>query len=138
MVGTYSTSNDSVFHHRYENGGVYNICLYVSTLNGCIDTACRAISVEYAETIYVPNAITLNGDGKNEIFKVYSTGILEIQVEIFNRWGEQIYEYNTVEGGWNGKYNDHFVQEDVYVYRIHARGVVHPDIYKIGTVTVAK
>jgi gliding motility-associated-like protein len=136
--GTVLTANDSVFHHRYEKGGDYNICLYVSTINGCIDTACRTISVEYAETIYVPNAITLNGDGKNDIFQVYCTGILEIQVDIFNRWGEQIYEYTTVEGGWNGKYNDHFVQEDVYVYRIHAKGVVHPNIYKIGTVTVAK
>ena len=136
--GTYSNSNDSVFHHRYENGGNYNICLYVSTMNGCIDTTCKMISVEYAETIYVPNAITLNNDGKNEIFKVYCTGILEIQVEIFNRWGEQIYEYNTVEGGWNGKYKGDYVQQDVYVWRIHAKGVVHPNIYRIGTVTVAK
>jgi gliding motility-associated-like protein len=122
--------------HRYNEGGVYNVCLYVMTVHGCVDTTCENIIVEDAETIYVPNAFSPNADGINDFFKVYSTGITEMDVIIYNRWGEKIYEYFTPEGRWDGRCNGKPSPEDVYVYKVLAKGLVHDNIEKTGKVSL--
>ncbi len=69
---------------------------------------------------YLPNAFTPNGDNKNEIFNANAYNILSFQMDIFDRWGENIYSTNDLESGWNGKSrwgND--AQIDVYVYKIN-------------------
>ena len=55
-------------------------------VDGCVDSTCDEIVVDYAESIYAPNAFSPNADGINDFFKVYSTGILEMDVSIYNRW----------------------------------------------------
>jgi gliding motility-associated-like protein len=121
---------------RFNSGGVYNVCLYVMTAHGCVDTTCQDIILEDAESLYVPTAFSPNADGRNDFFKVYSTGILEMDVIIYNRWGEKIYEYFTVEGTWDGRHKGNMSPEDVYVYKIIAKGLVHDHIEKTGRVSL--
>ena len=123
-------------HHRFDKGGSYNVCLYATTAHGCIDSTCEDIDVEYAETMYVPSAFTPNGDGTNDFFKVYSTGIVKMDVIIYNRWGGKIYEYYTPDGSWDGKCNGMMSPEDVYEYKIIAVGLVHSNIERVGRVSL--
>ena len=51
---------------------------------------------------FIPNVFTPNGDGQNDTFQVEGLAIDEFRMEIFNRWGQKIYETNAVEKGWNG------------------------------------
>ena len=99
------------------NTGVYEICLDVSTINGCIDQICKIVNVTGESNIYVPNAFTPNGDGINDIFKPEMYGISNDGYEflIFNRWGELIFNTEMKELGWDGRVNGSIVKSDVYV-----------------------
>jgi gliding motility-associated-like protein len=46
-------------------------------------------------------------DGKNDTWKVDFEGYSNVQVDIYNRWGELVYEYNLPnDDDWNGKVNN--------------------------------
>jgi gliding motility-associated-like protein len=71
----------------------------------------------------VPNAFTPNGDGINDVFRVEGEGITELQLSIFNRWGELIFDGEELERGWDGDYHEIHVQDGVYVWKVHYRTI---------------
>lgn len=98
--------------------GVYEI----TASNECEETT---ISVDVTECIrcefYVPNAISPNGDGENDIFMPYTSSqcpITEYQLQIFDRWGTIIHQTNSLDEGWSGISSGEPVPEGVYVYVI--------------------
>ena len=73
-------------------------------------------------TLYVPNAFTPNDDGHNDDFFGigYTDNIVEYSMEIWNRWGEQIFVTNDINEPWNGRYHNtgNLVKDGTYVYII--------------------
>ena len=70
-------------------------------------------------TVFFPNAITLNFDSRNEIFKKYGTcDFKKYSLKIFNRWGELLFETSNPDEGWNGKFNGKDVQQGVYLFQV--------------------
>ncbi|UPK72152.1 gliding motility-associated C-terminal domain-containing protein [Chitinophaga filiformis] len=67
--------------------------------------------------IFIPNAFTPNGDGKNDYFKPEGTTISAIDMKVFNQWGELIYRTNQLTG-WNGTYNGKLQPTGVYTYTV--------------------
>lgn len=67
--------------------------------------------------VFIPNAFTPNGDGKNDIFKPEGN-IREINMKIFNQWGELLSEITTVGNGWNGMSKGKVQPMGVYTYAI--------------------
>lgn len=78
--------------------------------------------------IFVPNAFSPNSDGKNEvfipkailIFNQTGNPILDYRLEIYNRWGEQVFVSDDVNVGWDGTFNGQPCQEGHYVYKVRA------------------
>jgi gliding motility-associated-like protein len=68
--------------------------------------------------IYMPNAFTPNGDGLNDVFKIYGKNIAINRFEIFNRQGEMVFETNDVNTGWDGSYKG-ATTTGTYVYLIY-------------------
>jgi gliding motility-associated-like protein len=67
--------------------------------------------------VYYPNAISVNDDLLNETFKpVYDCIWQEYNLQIFNRWGELLFETNDPKKSWNGKYKNTRVAKDYYVW----------------------
>lgn len=90
----------------------------VTASNGkhCISTDSVHIKNYCPPTYFnLPNAFTPNGDGLNEIFIPVGESIYEFQMLIFNRWGELIFESKDASKGWDGKYKNEIVENDVYV-----------------------
>jgi gliding motility-associated-like protein len=54
-------------------------------------------------TILIPNVLTPNGDGQNDIFVTDGNGISSLHTQIYNRWGMLLYESNLVREGWDGR-----------------------------------
>jgi len=75
-----------------------------------------------AAAIYIPNAFTPNGDGLNDTFGAIGEGITEYNIQIFNRWGELIFESNDMKTQWDGNYQNELAPTGVYVYKINAKG----------------
>jgi gliding motility-associated-like protein len=75
------------------------------------------------ETIFIANAFTPNGDGKNDEFKVYGYTIKTMKFLVFNQWGQKIAEtINPVmdaNGGhnvWDGRHKGAYQPSGVYMY----------------------
>jgi gliding motility-associated-like protein len=66
----------------------------------------------------IPNAFTPNNDGVNDYFNVHGQNIKTINGKIFNRWGEELFDWNDLNSGWNGKYKGTDVSDGVYFYII--------------------
>ncbi len=91
-------------------------CVTVSD-NGCSDSACVTISIQ-CESFFIPNAFSPNNNGLNEVFKPEVIGVHDYKFLIFDRWGEQLFETNDTQHGWNGYYKGQVCLQDVYVYKI--------------------
>ena len=71
--------------------------------------------------IFIPNAFTPNGDGENDYFKVRSEIIIDLNMKIYNRWGELVFESNDINLGWDGRFRGVLQEQEVYVYVVEAR-----------------
>ena len=72
----------------------------------------RTISSE----VFIPNTFTPNGDGRNDVLLVYGYGVREMQMMIFNQWGEKIFETRSQTIGWDGTYKGKAQPSGVYMY----------------------
>jgi gliding motility-associated-like protein len=108
--------------------------------NGCPMSSFVTVNVseECDPTFYIPNSFTPNADGRNDVFEVYGNLITNFQIKIFNRWGELFFESDDINRGWDGKYQNEDVQEDVYVYLITYAGTSSNNISLRGKVSVIR
>ena len=104
--------------HTYSDTGSYNVQLVVSTQFGCIDTATLSVYVSDIFSVYVPNAFTPNGDGKNDVFGPIIIGADYYEFWIFNRWGEEIFYSTTTGDFWDGTFKGSIVKQDVYIWKM--------------------
>lgn len=92
--------------------------------------------------VWVPSAFSPNGDGLNDIFKAYGNQLSEFRMVIYNRWGEQIFESNSVDKGWDGTFRNSKCDLDVYAWYIEFREDKGTNIGRrsilSGTVTLMK
>ncbi|MBI2280596.1 MAG: gliding motility-associated C-terminal domain-containing protein [Bacteroidetes bacterium] len=87
---------------------------------------------------YAPNSFTPNNDGINDIFYFYGEGIKEFEVQIFDRWGELLFESIDIDQGWNGIYKGKEVQMDVYVYKVKLKSFENEYFREIGSINVIR
>lgn len=94
--------------HIFRDTGLQRVELIVTHPNGCADTTSRIVDVVPKVTYYLPNAFSPNGDGINDTYKGkgYLVGLKDFNLEIWNRWGERIYQTNDPSEGWNGTKNN--------------------------------
>jgi gliding motility-associated-like protein len=90
------------------------------------------------DDLFVPNAFTPNGDGKNDILFVRGTSIRNIQFYVFNQWGERIFESNSLSNGWDGTYKGKKQPVGVYVYVLKAVNTEGIILERKGSVTLIR
>lgn len=91
---------------------------FLTTTNS---TGCVGIDSVYVRPyfpIYVPNAVTPNGDGLNDVFLVVGENLTGFHLQIFDRWGLLIFESNNPNEPWLGGYKGYFVPNDVYTWKL--------------------
>lgn len=118
---------------------------FVHGINGALCSGYDTITIcvnEFNDSSYfaIPNAFTPNGDGLNDVFKVLVTSNLDLELmQIFNRWGELIFETNSMLKGWDGTFKERQQPIGSYVYYIQLRNTVNTRIEKYtGTVTLIR
>ncbi|RUT80039.1 PKD domain-containing protein [Ancylomarina longa] len=114
--------------------GVYK--LQFTDLNSCIGRDSIMVYVDRYR-IFVPNAFTPDGDGVNDTFAPVITGDLageDIEMYIYNRWGEMIYKFTDLGEGWNGTYKGKNANTGVYVWILLINGKARQD----GTVSLIR
>jgi len=69
---------------------------------GCSYSEVITVNVENPEVLYIPNAFTPNGDERNDEFRIYGKAINQVDLKIFDRWGEKMFETKDPDQGWDG------------------------------------
>ena len=115
----------------------------VISYDGCKATdAVQVLWGENGEPFYMPNAFTPNGDGLNDTFRAVPKYdyISSYQLTIYNRWGQQIFECNDIDCGWDGNYNGKASPNGAYIYKIVYEEISQPGQSKTieGTVVLVR
>ncbi|MFT6246375.1 MAG: gliding motility-associated-like protein [Crocinitomicaceae bacterium] len=104
----------------------YIVTLYAYSPIGCIDSTTSIIQVNEEVIYYIPNTFTPDGDEFNQLFQpIFTAGYdpYDFNMQIFNRWGEVIYETNDDTVGWDGTYNGKTVQDGIYTWKIEFKTI---------------
>lgn len=119
---TTSTQINPSFSYPEFEVGSYPVVLYATSADGCVDSFMVTVIVNPDVIIYVPNTFTPNGDFNNELWSIYIEGIVpeSFVVEVYNRWGELIFESNDPFFTWDATYLDMPVPFGTYVWKIKA------------------
>jgi gliding motility-associated-like protein len=89
--------------------------------------------------IFIPNAITPNGDGLNDTFAPvagYFDRVDGYSLTIYDRWGALIYETDNYYRAWKAEDGNGNVQEGVYVYHVKFRTGDGQLFERYGDITV--
>jgi len=115
---------------------------YVVTvkIDGC--EASDTLSVSNSCYLDIPNVFTPNGDGLNDYFlprNLLAKGLATFKMDIYNRWGELIFETTNTDGrGWDGRFNNTPQPEGVFVYVIDATFIDGEKEHHTGNVTLLR
>lgn len=133
-------------HYQWENGtssanrlitseGVY----WVVASNPCVSVS-DTITIKFDNCepmLLIPNVFTPNGDGINDFFLAGAIqNISQLNILIFNRWGEKIFESNNPHFEWDGKYKNQNCPEAVYFWVVKYIDIYGNNHEAIGTVTL--
>ena len=107
---------------------------------------CKEVVVISKPTVdvYFPNVFSPNGDGTNDVYQVYFSGNYDIvlfRLEIYNRWGEKIFETNDSGFIWDGRFKNKNTMEGVYAYTCnfsYRNGVEEFVESRVGEITLVK
>ena len=135
----YTTLNPII---NFTKPGKHEICLMVTSFDGCKDTLRKTIEVKGAYNVWIPSSFTPNFDKINDVFipvfSPYGIDTKYYEFTIFNRWGALLFNTSNVNVGWDGTFKGEPVNEGVYVFTLKfkdADGVIYD---KIGHVTLLK
>jgi gliding motility-associated-like protein len=137
--------------HYYSYTGIFDVQLIANNEYNCPDTfkIVSAVNIIEGGRLQMPNAFTPNPNGpsggstdgvilSNDVFFPFFDEVEKFHMQIFNRWGELIFETNDIDIGWDGYFNGVICPQDVYVYKV---AVVYPggetDVL-VGDVTLLK
>jgi gliding motility-associated-like protein len=126
----------------YTANGNYTVTLNVTDQFGCSSTHTAVIRVSNVVSEIsqlIPNIISPNNDGKNDIWRLDFINVFfpSAEIEIYNRWGDQIYHSIGYSNAWDGSYKGAPLPVGAYFYIIKLNDPKDTNIYK-GTITLLK
>lgn len=98
--GNGNSSSDQNPTHIFNEDGTYTVMLIITTEEGCVDTAVQDITI--LDGINIPNVFSPDGDGINDLFEISGSNFETFHAEIYNRWGNLIFESDAPQISWNG------------------------------------
>lgn len=125
-----------------------------ATISG-VDKQFTSFTIDDSE-VRLYNAFSPNGDGINDVYKIYVRSIVNIKIAIFNRWGQTIKTMSgkideilpsdaepEADGGyrfeiWDGKFNGDIVNDGVYYINVQATGASGRTFEKKADINVLK
>ncbi len=124
--------------HLFIATGNYNVCLTAINAAGCSDDTCIQVSAIIKPLLDVPSAFTPGKFGINGIVSVKGFGIKQMHWNIYNRWGQKVFESTDPANGWNGYYKGKLQQMDVYTYTLDVIFSDGNKVKKTGDITLIR
>ncbi len=115
----------------YVGGSLQTSYLYIDDVS--------IASSDFYTSIVLPNIITPNGDGKNDLFiPLESKGITSMHTNIYNRWGSLVFESDKLSIEWDGTFKGNPIADGIYYWVIEYSDVNGSSNHKAGSVTLTR
>ena len=114
----------------------------MTDVNGCIDTDDAIVTIEIdCGELFIPTAFSPNGDAVNSSFriKIKPDCVKELNLKVFDRWGEVVFETTSPDGSWDGKFKGKELDSGVFVYVLEIMLDTDTELQKFkGNLTLIK
>jgi gliding motility-associated-like protein len=139
---------DSSFHYVWQDGstlpyfsvtqnGAYTVSISDSCGTAQAQKTVHFVKCDY--NVYVPNAFTPNGDGKNDLFRtIFFFPPTRFNLRIFNRDGLEIFSTNDPAQGWDGSYKGIRQPAGAYIWALRYTDDSHKDHSLTGTLVLIR
>ena len=132
------TTSRAPIVRQYRATGTFQACLTSYNSLDCPRTTCRSVQATVVPAVDIPTGFTpLSGD-INSVLKVRGFGISKMKLEIWNRWGQKVFESIDLEQGWNGTYQGVLQPMDVYIYTLSVEFFDGKTLIKKGDITLIR
>ena len=133
---TYQWNGNSDTAVRIFAEGIYDII--ATNANGCSRNFTVNVHAQSC-SLFMPNAFTPNGDGKNDLFRIPESVKINLkQFSIFDRWGNKVFSTTKRNTGWDGSFKGVASAAGVYIYVIEGVSDNKKKILLKGTVTLIR
>lgn len=97
-----------------------NYVVTMTTPDGCVgkDTAKIVVKIICGE-FFIPTIFSPNGDGVNDDFRVYGKCIVGMDLKIYDRWGEVVFETTNHKAAWDGNYKGEPLNPGSFIYMVN-------------------
>lgn len=137
-----TVNHDQFFYYHFPDSGQYFVNMHVTNEFGCSDSLEKPLFVYYTPTVFIPTAFTPNGDNLNDSFGIIGEGISdeEFRMQIFNRWGNLVFETTDITEEWNGQWNNsgEDAENGTYVYVIYYKLYTGLEQVKRGEINIIR
>jgi gliding motility-associated-like protein len=114
--------------------------LYVTYNNNCTSYGeIDVFEITCPTTLVMPNVISPNEDGINDLFKPFEiSGIEEAQVRVYNRWGMRVFNGSLNEELWDGSTGNALCPSGTYFYTVNCIDVYGREFVHNGSVSIVR
>ncbi len=105
-------------------------CYRQDTITIKVDNVC--------DDFFVPNVFSPNGDGLNETINVHGLCIATFNLQMYNRWGEKVFETSDKTIGWDGTYKGKTMDTGVFMYKVEGITIQGKSFSVKGNVTLLR
>jgi len=136
FTGTYYGNIDILLKASANTGYLFKEWIAVDPINPNTDTLAVDIQVTQNQTIiakfvkeedptydgvHIPTAFSPNSDGNNDwYFVLVGADVASVDIKIYNRWGELMYQSDDPTDGWGGTFKEANVNAGVYTIIVDA------------------
>ncbi|MCK9254962.1 MAG: gliding motility-associated C-terminal domain-containing protein, partial [Bacteroidales bacterium] len=130
------------FYPEISGPGEFEIIYTIQTICGDADTIIVYVLKSPIADLFIPNAITPDGDGHNDKWEILGIEAFDIvSINIFTRWGDEVFvfygsgtQYMNPINQWEGKYKNKELPSGTYLYILKLN---NKDTYK-GTISLIR
>jgi len=135
---TLVTTSRTPVPHDFNVTGIYNVCLTAFNAAGCRADTCMPVSVEVEAALDVPNAFTPGSGDFNSVVFPRGYNIAKMKFTIWNRWGQKMFETESRNRGWDGRFKGVLQPMDVYAYTLEVEFLDGTKTSKKGDITLIR
>ncbi|MDA9312352.1 PKD domain-containing protein [Vicingaceae bacterium] len=136
LINGKEVAQNDFLTYQFADTGRFQVAYIATNSFGCEDTSTAEIFVFDEFQFIVPNIFTPNGDNINDEFKVQACGVFDYEIKIFNRFGEKLFESNSLNINWDGRISGKLATSSVYFYTIKIRDFRNQILDYQGSITL--
>jgi gliding motility-associated-like protein len=113
------------------------VYIFTPDLGFCADST--SLTLPFCRELLIPNVFTPNGDGENDGFTITSDKLTSLDVVIYNRWGQVVFSWTSLNGSWDGRTISGIASpEGTYFYIAKVVGVDGEESTQKGTFSLLR